>query len=181
MVFFCNQDSFRIRTSAINVAVRGNLLSAAGIILLLGLTISAAGCGNDDSRKSGETSGVEGPVSGGTAVVALSSDPDVLNPLLYTSSNAGFVFAELHDGLTEMDEDLVYQPRIASRWEVSPDGRFITYFLRPWVWSDGHALNSRDVVSSFNLFADSLVASPRRGFFRDVLSATALDSAHRAA
>ncbi len=109
-------------------------------------------------------------------MVALSSDPDVLNPLIYTSSNAGFVFAEIHDGLTEMGDDLAYYPRIAESWEVSPDGHAVTYRLRPWWWSDGQSLTARDVVSSFNLFKNPEVASPRRGSFREVLSAVALDS-----
>ncbi|MCK9996954.1 MAG: hypothetical protein KAH56_11825 [Candidatus Krumholzibacteria bacterium] len=135
------------------------------------------GCGEGADRE-GEATSDHGsrPVAGGTAVVALSSDPDVLNPLIYTSSNAGLVFAEIHDGLAEMGDDLSYHPRIAESWEVSPDGHAITYHLRPWWWSDGKPLTARDVVSSFDLFKNPGVASPRRGSFREVLSAVALDS-----
>ena len=109
-------------------------------------------------------------------MVALSTDPGALNPLIYSSANAGIVFAEIHDGLAEMGEDLEYHPRIAASWDVSADGCGVTYRLRPWRWSDGHQLNAADVVSSFNLFKNPLVASPRRGSFRDVLTAVALDS-----
>jgi len=140
--------------------------------------VGVVGCGEDNSRTGGAPSGPGNrPTPGGTAVVALSSDPDALNPLIYTSATAGIVFAEIHDGLAEMGDDLVYHPRIAASWEVSPDGRTVTYHLRPWRWSDEQSLTARDVVSSFNLFKNPAVASPRRGNFRDVLAATALDSA----
>lgn len=118
----------------------------------------------------------EGPVVGGTAVIALATDPGVLNPLIYTSTNAGLVFAEIHDGLTEMADDLTYQPRIASGWEVAPDGLAVTYRLRPWRWSDGRSLTATDVVNSFHLFKDPRVASPRRGLLSDVVDAVAIDS-----
>ena len=136
-----------------------------------------AGC-NGDAAKTEKVSSFAGtaPVAGGTAVIALSSDPDVLNPLLYTSANAGLVFAEIHDGLAEMGDDLTYQPRIASRWEIAPDGLSVTYHMLPWRWSDGHPLAAADVVRSFELFQDPAVASPRRSFYRDVLRAVALDS-----
>jgi peptide/nickel transport system substrate-binding protein len=117
------------------------------------------------------------PQPGGTAVVALSSEPDALNPLISTSSNAGLIIAEMHDGLTEMDDDLDYVPRIATSWDLSPDGLEITYHLQPWVWSDGTALTARDVVTSFDLFKDERIASPRSGSYKDVSGAFAPDSA----
>jgi len=152
---------------------------SSGIILTILVvgSVCLGGCGDGNDRTGEASSGSgSGPVAGGTAVVALSSDPDVLNPLIYNSSNAGRVYAEIHDGLTEMGEDLAYHPRIAESWEISPDGRAVTYHLRPWRWSDGQPLTAGDVVSSFDLFTNPLVASPRRGSFRDVLSAVALDS-----
>lgn len=151
---------------------------AAASLILAACLVSGvpAGC---DRRASQRTGGSEGeklePVSGGTAVVALAADPDVLNPLLSVSSTAGQIIAELHDGLTDMGEDLAYQPRIAHRWEVSPDGLAVTYHLRAWQWSDGTALTTRDVVMSLDLFKDERVASSRRGLYRDVVRAVALD------
>lgn len=134
------------------------------------------GCGSQEDDQPGTAQNPMGKaVAGGTAVVALSSDPDVLNPLIYTSLNAGMVFAEIHDGLTEMGDDLTYQPRIADHWEVAPDGLSVVYHLRPWRWSDGHPLTAEDVVSSFNLFTNPAVASPRRGSYRDVVGVEALD------
>jgi len=153
-------------------------LSGVWLAFFAAVSIGLIGCADETHETGGGTPdlGTE-PVPGGTAVVALSSDPDALNPLIYSSTNAGIVFAEIHDGLTEMGDDLVYHPRIASGWEISPDGRAVTYSLRPWRWSDGHPLTAQDVVSSFNLFKNPSVASPRRGSYREVLAVSALDSA----
>ena len=159
------------------MAERRAVLSGLILAFLVAGPVCLGGCGEGTDREGAASpdSG-SGPVAGGTAVVALSSDPDVLNPLIHTSTNAGIVYAEIHDGLTEMGDDLAYHPRIADSWEVSPDGRAVTYVMRPWRWSDGQPLTALDVVSSFNLFKNPAVASPRRGSFRDVLSVVALDS-----
>lgn len=134
-----------------------------------------SGCGRQAERTGTSDVDAGPPVAGGTAVVALAADPDVLNPLLSSSAAAGLVIAELHDGLTDMDENLAYAPRIARAWEVAADGLSVTYHLRPWLWSDGAALTARDVVMSLGLFKDARVASPRRGLYRDVVKAVALD------
>jgi peptide/nickel transport system substrate-binding protein len=158
-------------------AVEGRNRARTWLAVLLAAGLILGGCADDSPDSGAGPAGDRtGPVTGGTAVVALSSDPDGLNPLVYTSVSAGLVFAEIHDGLTEMGDDLSYHPRIASGWDISPDGLSVTYHLRPWLWSDGRTLTARDVVSSFNLFKDRQVASPRRGMYRDVASAVALDS-----
>jgi len=132
-----------------------------------------AGCGG--ARE--DTAASEGPVPGGTAVVALAADPDALNPLIHESKIAAMIYDVFHDGLTEMDENFEYVPRIAESWTVAADGLSITYRLRPWNWSDGAPLTARDVVFTFGLYKDPVVASPRRGFYEDVLAAVALDEA----
>ncbi|MEN8007378.1 MAG: ABC transporter substrate-binding protein [Candidatus Krumholzibacteriota bacterium] len=149
-----------------------------GHVLLVLSALGLAGCGPDDKETETGTPATDlAPVPGGTAVVALDMDPEVLNPLIYSSSTAGLVYSELHDGLTEMGDDLLHYPRIATGWEVAPDSLSVTYHLRPWRWSDGVPLTAFDVVTSFGLYKDPVVASPRRGKYRDVRAAVALDSA----
>ena len=141
------------------------------------LSLAAAGCGGDgDWTEAARGNNAGEPVPGGTAVVALAAEPDGLNPLVFSSASAGLVFAEMHDGLTEMDDALNYVPRIASGWDVAADGLSITYRLNRWMWSDGQPLSAYDVARSFDLFVDPVVASPRRGRLQEVASAVALDS-----
>jgi len=139
---------------------------------IVGLLL-ATGCGRENGQKGDGKAPVTEPATGGMAVVALAGDPDVLNPLIRRSTTAGLVLAEILDTLTELDEDLNYVPRIARRWELAEDGLSIRYHLAPWNWEDGQALTARDVVRSFELFKNPDVGARSRGFFRDVVSATA--------
>lgn len=147
---------------------------------VLAATLSLAlalvpGCARERPQGSGASDGAGSPASGGTAVVALAADPDVLNPLLSDSAIAGLVNAEIYDGLADMAEDLTYQPRLARGWEVAPDGLSITYHLKPWSWSDGAPLAARDVVMSLGLFKDERTGSTRRSLYENVVGAEALD------
>ena len=147
-----------------------------GLVVLLSLCL-IAGCSRNEAPSGGDdATSTSGPVAGGTAVVALSGEPDALNPLVFSSAVAGVVFSEIHDGLTYMDDDLNYVPRIAKGWEVATDGLSITYFLNRWVWADGRPLTAYDVVRSLELFLDPEVASPRRGRLREISGAVAVDS-----
>lgn len=134
--------------------------------------LAASGCGDDRPQSTKESTA---PVAGGTAIIAMKADPDVLNPLIRQSADAGRVLSTVNDPLLEMTEDLGWEARIARTWSVAPDGRSVTFELRPWNWSDGHPVTARDLVVSLELFKDPRVASPRRGFFEDVAGAVALD------
>lgn len=120
------------------------------------------GCGRDGG---GDAAAVDAaaPVPGGTAIIAFPAEPDVLNPLLYTSAYSGMIMVMLNDGLVEMGEDFTYAPRIAETLLYSPDSLLVTVPLRPWRWSDGSPLTARDVTASFDLIRDPRVASPRLG------------------
>ena len=145
-----------------------------GWALLLLAAAACSGCGDRDGRK--VATGDRVPEAGGTVVMAFGAEPDVLNPLIHTSAQAGQVIVLLLDGLVEMEEDFLYHPRIAERLTFSPDSLMITVHLNPWCWSDGTRLTADDVVRSFELFVDPLVASPRAGGrLANVLGVSAID------
>ena len=122
----------------------------------------------------------DAPVAGGTAVVALSADPDVLNPLLCDPrAIAGLVYAEMHSGLTEMADDLTYRPRIASVVGHGA-GQPVHHVPAPALGLVGRrAVDGPDVVYSFDLFKDPTIASPRRRIVPRCRRAAALDRQHR--
>ena len=150
-----------------------------GLILPGLLALVGAGCGQEVDRADLPLARTQeaAPERGGTAVIAWGADPDALNSLIRRSASAGFVLDALQDGLADMGEDLEWHPRIASDWTIDSDRSAITYHLRPWVWADGTPLTARDVVSSFDLFRNPAVGSPRSGQFKDVAAVTALDPA----
>ncbi len=142
---------------------------------LVAVLVLGGGCGDRDASRPRDRD--EKPVPGGTVVIGIGSEPDVLNSLTRTSAVAGQVLSLMQASLAEMDEDLQWQPMIAQRWELAPDSLAITFHLRPWRWSDGMPLTARDVVASYELLIDPRVGSPRAGQVEGILYAEAPDSA----
>jgi len=143
--------------------------------LLAAVLLPGAGCGDRGATRDRDRDAK--PQPGGTVVIGIGSEPDVLNSLTRTSAVAGQVLSLMQAGLAEMGEDLQWEPMIAERWELAPDSLAITFHLRAWSWSDGAPLNARDVVASYELLIDPRVGCPRAGQVDGVLYAEALDSA----
>jgi peptide/nickel transport system substrate-binding protein len=142
-------------------------------VLLVFLPAGCAEKGKEDGDSGPESSSRQ---EGGTVVIALNEDPDVLNSLIRRSAIAGHVLDKIQDTLAEMGEDLEWHPLIASSWDIAEDRLSVTYHLKHWSWQDGTPLTARDVVSSFELLRNPAVGSPRRGQFRDVGQVAAVDS-----
>jgi len=142
--------------------------------LLCCLAVLLGGCGKSEPDAQVER-GV--PVAGGTAVVAVADEPDVLNSLIRTSAVAGMVLSLVEASLTELAPDLTWEPQIAASWELAPDSLSLTYHLRPWRWEDGTPLTSRDVRLGWQLLTDPRVGSPRADLLREVVDITTPDPA----
>ncbi|AHG90078.1 ABC-type transporter, periplasmic subunit [Gemmatirosa kalamazoonensis] len=77
-------------------------------------------------------------------------DPRSLDPSLSTDVPTGRAVSYVFDGLTRFTPDARVVPGLATRWEVSPDGRTYTFHLRPGVkFHDGTPLTARAVVATF--------------------------------
>ena len=77
-------------------------------------------------------------------------DPRSLDPALATDVPTGRAVAYVFDGLTRFTPDARVAPGLATRWEVSPDGRVYTFHLRPGVrFHDGTPLLAQHVVASW--------------------------------
>ena len=105
-----------------------------------------------------------GAKSGGTLVVAQTSEPKTFNPLTATDQPT-------RDVLSVMSADLVHINRktlrpelaLARSYQVSPDGRRYIVTLRDGLrFSDGAALTADDVVFSFAVYLDATVNSSQR-------------------
>ena len=60
---------------------------------------------------------------GGTMVVALPGDPEVLNSSITTDISSSNLCGQVYSTLVRLDNDGVVQPYLAKSWEISPDGR----------------------------------------------------------
>lgn len=115
------------------------------------------------------------PQEGGTLVRRLDSDVTTLNPVMHTTESEKHVLGMLFDTLVAYDKDLNLVPKLATGWEVSPDGRIFTFKLDPAsTFSDGKPVLASDVVFTLRKIADPKSKSVQLGpLFEDIdLAAT---------
>jgi peptide/nickel transport system substrate-binding protein len=102
----------------------------------------------ESSGKVTETS-ANGPVAPDRASISLpSNEPKYLNPLLALQHNRANML--IFEGLVGLDAKLEPVPRLAESWEMTEDGKTITFKLRKGVtWSDGKPFTGKDVAFTF--------------------------------
>lgn len=113
-----------------------------------------------------------------TLVQNLSTDPDRLNPVVSNSGYSSFVDGFVFETLLDLDPlTLALKPKLAERWEITPDFLQYTFFLRKDVsWHDGKPFTAGDVV-----FTYEQIMNPRndsgsiRNYFQDVAKVEKLD------
>jgi peptide/nickel transport system substrate-binding protein len=89
------------------------------------------------------------PVPGGTLTIALPTEPAHLNSAIDTTQQVKVVASKIYSGLVKYDLNMNMQPDLAQSWNVSADGRTITFNLRRGVkWHDGRDFTSADVAYS---------------------------------
>lgn len=82
-------------------------------------------------------------------------DPRSLDPALSTDVPTGRAVSYVFEGLTRFTPDARLEPDLATRWDLSADGRTYTFHLRGGVtFQDGTPLTARDVVHSFTRALD---------------------------
>ncbi len=72
-------------------------------------------------------------------------DPITLDPAVSGEAISHEYIQQIYNGLVRLGENLEPAPDIAERWEVSPDGRTYTFYLRKDVmFQDGREVNAHD-------------------------------------
>lgn len=88
------------------------------------------------------------PADGGLLVEGLLGAPRYPNPLLSDPNPVDRQLVDLlYDGLVAAQPDGTFAPALAADWDISADGRTLTFALRQDVtWHDGTPFTSRDVM-----------------------------------
>lgn len=86
---------------------------------------------------------------GGTLVMVVQPEPPTLAAYQSTSGPVGQVATKVFEGLLEYSFELRPIPSLAQSWTVAPDGRSVTFKLKPGVkFHDGKPFTSDDVKFS---------------------------------
>lgn len=97
-------------------------------------------------------------------ITATLADPKTFNPLVIAETSSSTVVNDLFESLLRLNpKTLQLEPALAERWDVTPDGKEITFRIRSGVrWSDGHPFTARDVKFTYEAIFDPNVPSPDR-------------------
>lgn len=139
-------------------------------VILLAV-LAAAACTPARAPEPAADDAVEKPQYGGIAAIRNKSDPPSFDLHLESSFNVSQPAAPGFDNLVRfapLEPDKIVGD-LAERWETSPDGNSITFFLRKGVkFHDGSDFTAQDAKFSLDRVRGAItgaaaVASPRRG------------------
>ena len=106
------------------------------------------------------------PKQGGTLVMGLRRDIQLMNPLVGTRSTEEHIRHLMFETLLDVDLNGKIQPNLATHWKVSDDGKRINFKLREGVmFHNGKEMTAQDVK-----FAIDYTKNPKNGAygFRDL-------------
>ena len=103
--------------------------------------------------------------------LSLSSSPETLHPIRASTNQATKIHQLTLDTLLGRNLDTYeLEPRLAEKWEISPDHMVFTFYLRKNVrWHDGHPFTAQDVKFSLEAFQDvSYGGAHRMSYFENI-------------
>ncbi len=121
------------------------------LICLFFLAVSGNGCSHSEPAAN--------------LVIINGPEPESLDPAIITGQADGRVASSLFEGLTRYNtQNAQPEPAIAERWEISPDGKTYTFFIRSnLLWSTGEPIDAIDVYYSWMRVLNPLTASEYAG------------------
>src|ERR1700693_2259427 len=134
--------------------MRGNWPATCCCGFCLVLALSLAGCGRRETRV--EIADREQVLYEGNG-----GEPQELDPHIVTGVSEQRILMTLLEGLLTQDPvDLHPVPGVAERWDISPDGKVYTFYLRKNArWSNGDPVTARDFWESYKrILTPSLAA-----------------------
>ena len=118
------------------------------------------------------------PLLGGAAfsqtlTLAMSAQPDTLDPQVTAATAAFQVSKSIYDTLIEVDRSGNLVPALASSYEVSADGLTYTFELAQATFHDGSAFGADDVVATLDRIRAAETASPKATEFGAIVAVEA--------
>jgi len=120
--------------------------------LLGSFMLAAAGCGGGGGGGASSTGGGNTGVAANQVLrMAWGSEPPSLDPGLATDTTSANVIFNLSDPLVKLNpETLEAEPGLAESWDISDDGKTVTYHLRKdGKWTNGDPVTAKDFVYSW--------------------------------
>ena len=107
------------------------------------LLVAVTACGGSGDQASGKADKQEMTVNWG-------AEPPSLDPGLATDTTSSNILLNIMDPLVKLGPDLEPVPSLAESWDVSPNGKTVTFHLRPdGRWTNGDPVTAADFEYSW--------------------------------
>jgi oligopeptide transport system substrate-binding protein len=151
--------------------------------LVGGLALIAAGCGGSDEEGSGgnqttQTQGTEGNLAADQSIrINWGAEPPSLDPGLATDTTSSNVLLNIMDPLVKLGDDLKPVPSLAESWDISGDGKTVTFHLRQdGKWTNGDPVTANDFEYSWKRTISPDLAADYAYQFFGIVGATEYNS-----
>ncbi|MBI4689405.1 MAG: peptide-binding protein [Nitrospirae bacterium] len=140
------------------------------------LCINMSGCKDKQATVTAAYENNGGPAYGDTLVEGSIGEPSTLIYMLAHDQPSHEVAGLIFNGLVKYDTDLSIIGDLAESWDISNDGRVITFHLRKGVkWADGVEFTADDVMFGYKTIIDEKTPTAYREDFLQVKKAEVLD------
>jgi oligopeptide transport system substrate-binding protein len=114
-------------------------------VLLSVLALVAVGCGGgDDDEGAAQTSG-QAAAAEQVITINWGTEPPSLDPGLASDTTSANILNNIMDPLVKLGDDLEPVASLAESWEISPDGKTVTFKLRSdGKWTNGDPVTAND-------------------------------------
>ncbi len=124
--------------------------------LVASMALVAAGCGGSDETAGGSDTTQTDTQGGGTLAADQSltvnwgAEPPSLDPGLATDTTSSNILLNIMDPLVKLGDDLKPVPSMAESWDISDDGKTVTFHLRSdGKWTNGDPVTANDYEYSW--------------------------------
>lgn len=94
------------------------------------------------------------PTQGGNLIKGVWTEPENMNPVIYPTGDNRPILGVVFSGLVKPNTQLEWEPDLAENWEISEDGKTVTFFLREDAkWHDGVSVTAHDVYFTLKSMA----------------------------
>jgi len=158
-----------VKISSAQAKIPWSVLTLSATLLLL-TVLTLGGCAD-----SGRETRVEQGNRDGVLHFGNGTEPQSLDPHIITGVPEDRIMKALFEGLVNTNpETLEIEPGVATRWEMSEDGRTYTFYLNPDArWSNGDPITAEDFRWSWQRALTPELANPYSYMWAPVVNAEA--------
>jgi oligopeptide transport system substrate-binding protein len=113
--------------------------------VLLASVLATVGCGGGGGNTSSSGGPSGAPASEQVITIGWGAEPPSLDPGLATDVTSSNILLNIMDPLVKLGDDLQPVPSLAQSWDVSEDGKTVTFHLRSdGKWTNGDPVTAED-------------------------------------